>query len=75
MAACDKVTLLKFKNREGVIYDNDWIVGVKYEDTEDGNEDYNEEDQEKWDYTKRENDEGEDLEDEEGINEDELAYL
>ena len=47
MAACDKVTLLKFKNREGVIYDNDWIVGVKYEDTEDGNEDYNEEDQEK----------------------------
>ena len=37
MTARDKVTFMKFSNREGVIYDNDWIVGVKYEDTEDGN--------------------------------------
>ena len=30
MAARDKVTLLKFKNRAGIIYDNDWIVGVEH---------------------------------------------
>ena len=32
MAARDKVTLLKFNNIAGVIYDNDWISGVEYED-------------------------------------------
>ena len=31
MAAHVKVTLLKFNNKEGVIYDNDFISGVKYE--------------------------------------------
>ena len=31
MAAIDKFTSLKFKNRAGVIYDNDWIAGVEYE--------------------------------------------
>ena len=40
MAARDKITSLKFKNRTGVIYDNDWSLGVKYEYTEDKNEDY-----------------------------------
>ena len=28
MAARDKVTSQRFKNRAGVIYDNDWIPGV-----------------------------------------------
>ena len=46
MSACDKVTLLKLKNRAGVIYDNDWIAGLEYEDTEDKSEDYSEEDKE-----------------------------
>ena len=32
MTARDKFTLLKFKNRAGVIYDNDWIEVVEYED-------------------------------------------
>ena len=31
MAARDKFTPLKFKNRAGVIYYNDCIVGVEYE--------------------------------------------
>ena len=31
MDARDKVTSIKFKNRAGVIYDNDCIEGVKYE--------------------------------------------
>ena len=31
MAACDKVTFLKFNNREEVIYDNYYIAGVEYE--------------------------------------------
>ena len=35
MAASDRVTSLKFKNRVGVIYDNDCIAVVEYEDTED----------------------------------------
>ena len=39
MASCAKVLSLKFKNRAGFIYDNDWITGVEYEDTEDKNED------------------------------------
>ena len=30
MAACDKVTSLKFKNRSGVLCDNDWIAGMEY---------------------------------------------
>ena len=32
MAASEKVTSLKFKNRSGVINDNNWIAGVEYED-------------------------------------------
>ena len=43
MSSCDKVTLLKFKNRVGAIYDNDWISGAEYENK---NEDYSEEDKE-----------------------------
>ena len=39
MAARDKVTQLKFKNRGGVVYDNDWIVGAEYENE---NENYSE---------------------------------
>ena len=31
MAVCDKVTSLKINNRAGVIYDNDWVSGVEYE--------------------------------------------
>ena len=31
MDAIDKFTSLKFKNRAGVIYDNDLIVGFEYE--------------------------------------------
>ena len=31
MAACDKVTPLKFKNRVGVINDTDWIAGMESE--------------------------------------------
>ena len=34
MAARDKFALLNFKNRVGVLYDNDWVTGVEYEDTE-----------------------------------------
>ena len=37
MATRDKVTLLKFNKRSGLIYDNDWITGLEYEDTEDKN--------------------------------------
>ena len=40
MSARKKVTSLKFKNRAGVVYDNYWIAGVEYENTEDENEDY-----------------------------------
>ena len=29
ITACEKVTSLKLKNIAGVIYDNDWIAGVK----------------------------------------------
>ena len=46
MATHDKVKFLKLKNRAGVIYDNDWIAGMEYEDTEDEKEDYSKEDQE-----------------------------
>ena len=28
MATRDKSTLLRFKNRAGVVYDNDWIIVV-----------------------------------------------
>ena len=31
MAARDKVTSVRLKNISGVIYDNDWITGVEYE--------------------------------------------
>ena len=31
MGAHDKVTALKFRNRAGVMYDNDWISVVEYE--------------------------------------------
>ena len=55
MAASWKFTSLKFKKRAGVVYDNDWIVGVGYEDTEGENKDYNEEYQEDEDYTESEN--------------------
>ena len=48
MAARDKVTSLKFKNNPRVIYDNDWIPGVEYE-----NKDYSEENQEDEVYTDR----------------------
>ena len=54
MAARDKVTLLKFKNRAGIIYDNDWIVGVESEgehNQENENNDYIEDYQEDKDYT------------------------
>ena len=30
MASHDKVTSLKFNNRAGVIYDNEWTAGVEY---------------------------------------------
>ena len=42
MTDCDKVASLKFKNRVGVIYDDDWISGLEYEDIEDENENYSE---------------------------------
>ena len=42
MATYDKVILLKFKNRVGVLYYNYWIVAVGYENK---NGDYSEEDQ------------------------------
>ena len=48
MAACNKVTSLKCKNRTGVIYDKYWIVGVEYENE---SENYGEEYQEDKDYT------------------------
>ena len=35
MAAREKFILQKFKNRSGVIYDNDFIAEVEYEETED----------------------------------------
>ena len=47
----DKVTLLRFNNIAGVVYDNDWISGVQYEDNEDKNEYYSEENQEDKYYT------------------------
>ena len=48
MAAHEKVTSLKSKNRTGVIYDNHWIIGVEYENE---SENYSEEYQEDKDYT------------------------
>ena len=42
MSASDRVTLLKFRNRLGFIYDNDWIAGRGYEDSEDKNQNYSE---------------------------------
>ena len=43
MAAHDKVTSLKLKNRVGVIYDNDWITKVEYEnENESSSEEYRE---------------------------------
>ena len=72
----EKITLLKFKNRAGVIYNNDWITGVEYENEK---EDYREEYQEEEEYTESENYESEYqdeyLEAEEEINEDKLSYL
>ena len=79
MTNCDKVASLKFKNRVGVIYDDDWISGLEYEDIEDENENYSEEDQEEEEYIESENyeneDENENIEAEEYIDEYELAYL
>ena len=46
MVADEKSTLLKLKIRAGVIYDNNWISGVEYKNTEEENKDYREEDQE-----------------------------
>ena len=43
MVAREKVMLLKSNNRAGVVYDNDCIAGVEYENE---NENYSEEDQE-----------------------------
>ena len=60
MASLEKVTSLKFKNKVGVIYDNDWISGMEYEDTEYENEYYIEEYQEEKDYTESENYENKD---------------
>ena len=79
MAAREKFTSLKFKNRAGVIYDNNWIAGVEYENNKDETEDHSEEYKEDEDYSESKNDENEDqdeyLESEEDINEDELEYL
>ena len=70
MAACDKITQLIFNTRAVIIYDNDQIVGVEYENE---NDNYSEEYQEYEDYTYLENYENgnqdEDLEPEEEINE------
>ena len=60
MADCEKFTSLKFKNRAGVIHDNDQIAGVEYEDTKDKKHDCSKEDQEDEDYTENRNDESED---------------
>ena len=46
MVADEKSTLPKLKIRAGVIYDNNWISGVEYKNTEEENKDYREEDQE-----------------------------
>ena len=51
MAASEKTTSPKLKNRAVFIYENDWIIGVQYEGTEDENEDYSEEYQEEKYYT------------------------
>ena len=76
MAARNKVTSIKFKNRARLIYDNDRIVGVGYENE---NKNYSEEYQEDEDNTENENDKNEDqdeyIEAEEQINECEPAYL
>ena len=48
MAPYQKVTSLKFNNRARVIYDNDCIAGVEYENE---NENYSEKYQEEEDYT------------------------
>ena len=78
MDSHDKFTLLMFENIPGVIYDNDCITGVEYEDNEYKNKYYSEEYQEDESYTESENyesdDQNEDLEAEENIDEYELAY-
>ena len=60
---------LKFNNRAGYIFDNDWIAGVEYENK---NEDCSEEEKENELYIESENHENEDqyegLEAEEEIN-------
>ena len=79
LAARYKFKYLKFNNRAGVIYDNDWIATVEYEYTEDGIKYYSEEDQEDKGYVYSKNDknedQGEDLESEEEIDEEKLSYL
>ena len=72
-----KSQLIKFNNRAGVIYDNVWIAGVEYEDTQDKKN--SEEYQEDEDYTEIEKNESEyqdeDLEAEEDIDEYKLYFL
>ena len=79
MASFDKVTWIKFKSIEGLVYDNNWVTGMYYEYTEYENENYSKEYREEKDYKEISNDkneyQAEDLESEEGINEDELTYL
>ena len=76
MAVCDKVTSLKFNNRAGLVYDNDWISEVEYENE---NENHSAEYQEDEGYKEIKNDgnedQYEDLEAEEEIYEYDLAYL
>ena len=42
MAAHEKVNFLNLKSKEGVIHDNDWIIGMECEKTEYEKEDYSE---------------------------------
>ena len=60
MAARDKVTFLKFKNRAGFIYYNHCIEGLESLNTEEKNEDYSKEDQEEEYYIESKNYESED---------------
>ena len=57
LAARYKFKYLKFNNRAGVIYDNDWIAGVEYENK---NVNFSEGDQEDKEYIDSKNDESED---------------
>ena len=50
MNSHDKVTWIKFKSIEGLVYDNNWVTGVYYEYTEYENEKYSKEDREDKDY-------------------------